>query len=213
MTATRFELLVKIRARPLPGCRPPELQEPPPRLQHAPPRLQHAGSAPETMSWTPGPRAVDHRTCQFEGWNRISRGLDHLRRPPDHLPDPPNTFAGGRLIGGDDAGSTDLLLKKEDGTTVLSYSNPRADFWDTTVDFVRPRWAATAASAPAPARSSTTTCASSAAAPTARPPAAVVSARLWRCGAGAVEAPFQSETQTGGTDSRVRAVMPGTPVV
>jgi hypothetical protein len=40
----------------------------------------------------------------------------------------------------DDAGSIDLLLKKEDGTTVLSYSNPRADFWDTTVDFVRPKW-------------------------------------------------------------------------
>jgi hypothetical protein len=40
----------------------------------------------------------------------------------------------------DDAGSIDLLLKKDDGTTVLSYSNPRADFWDTTVDFVRPKW-------------------------------------------------------------------------
>jgi hypothetical protein len=40
----------------------------------------------------------------------------------------------------DDAGSLDLLLKKDDGSTVLAYKNDKADMWDTTVDFVRPKW-------------------------------------------------------------------------
>jgi hypothetical protein len=39
-----------------------------------------------------------------------------------------------------DAGSVNLLLKKDDGTVVMSYTNNNADFWDTTVDFVRPKW-------------------------------------------------------------------------
>ena len=34
----------------------------------------------------------------------------------------------------------DILLKKDDGTVVLSYTNDNIDLWDTTVDFVRPKW-------------------------------------------------------------------------
>jgi hypothetical protein len=39
-----------------------------------------------------------------------------------------------------DQGSLAFTLKKDDGTTILSYSNDNADMWDTTVDFVRPKW-------------------------------------------------------------------------
>jgi hypothetical protein len=39
-----------------------------------------------------------------------------------------------------DAGSISLLLKKEDGSTVLAYDNKNIDLWDTDVDFVRPKW-------------------------------------------------------------------------
>jgi hypothetical protein len=38
-----------------------------------------------------------------------------------------------------DAGSLSLLLKKDDGTTVLSINN-NMDLWDNDVDFVRPKW-------------------------------------------------------------------------
>jgi hypothetical protein len=39
-----------------------------------------------------------------------------------------------------DAGSLSFSLKKDDGTEVLAYSNDNVDMWDTTVDFVRPKW-------------------------------------------------------------------------
>jgi hypothetical protein len=39
-----------------------------------------------------------------------------------------------------DQGAVSLTMKKDDGTVVLSYVNNSADFWDTTVDFVRPKW-------------------------------------------------------------------------
>jgi hypothetical protein len=39
-----------------------------------------------------------------------------------------------------DQGSLSILLKKDDGSTVLSYTNNSIDMWDTTVDFVRPKW-------------------------------------------------------------------------
>jgi hypothetical protein len=39
-----------------------------------------------------------------------------------------------------DQGSLSILLKKDDGSTVLSYTNNGIDMWDTTVDFVRPKW-------------------------------------------------------------------------
>jgi hypothetical protein len=39
-----------------------------------------------------------------------------------------------------DAGSISLLLKKDDGTVVLSYTNNNIDLLDPGVDFVRPKW-------------------------------------------------------------------------
>jgi len=39
-----------------------------------------------------------------------------------------------------DAGSINLSLKRDDGTVALSYVNNNADFWDTNVNFVRPKW-------------------------------------------------------------------------
>ena len=39
-----------------------------------------------------------------------------------------------------DAGKLALSLTKDDGTVVLSYDNNSIDMWDTTVDFVRPKW-------------------------------------------------------------------------
>jgi hypothetical protein len=38
------------------------------------------------------------------------------------------------------AGAVALLLKKEDGSVLLDYTNNNADMWDTNVDFVRPKW-------------------------------------------------------------------------
>jgi hypothetical protein len=38
------------------------------------------------------------------------------------------------------AGTIALVLKKEDGSELLNYSNNNADMWDTNVDFVRPKW-------------------------------------------------------------------------
>ncbi len=39
-----------------------------------------------------------------------------------------------------DQGSLAFTLKKDDGTVVMSYANDNFDMWDTTVDFVRPKW-------------------------------------------------------------------------
>jgi hypothetical protein len=39
-----------------------------------------------------------------------------------------------------DVGSLALLLKKDDGSTVMSFSNDNVRTWDATVDFVRPKW-------------------------------------------------------------------------
>ncbi len=52
-----------------------------------------------------------------------------------------NTWINARVtIVFADAGSLSLSLTRDDGTVVLSYSNDRIDMWDTTVDFVRPKW-------------------------------------------------------------------------
>jgi hypothetical protein len=40
----------------------------------------------------------------------------------------------------DDAGSLSLSIKKDDGTSVMSYTNNSVDMWDNDVDFVRPKW-------------------------------------------------------------------------
>jgi hypothetical protein len=39
-----------------------------------------------------------------------------------------------------DAGSIFLLLKKDDGTMVLSYRNDNIDLLDPGVEYVRPKW-------------------------------------------------------------------------
>ena len=39
-----------------------------------------------------------------------------------------------------DVGALALLLKKDDGSTVMSFSNDNVRTWDATVDFVRPKW-------------------------------------------------------------------------
>jgi hypothetical protein len=37
-------------------------------------------------------------------------------------------------------GTVALSLKKDDGSTVLTYNGTNVDMWDTNVDFVRPKW-------------------------------------------------------------------------
>jgi len=39
-----------------------------------------------------------------------------------------------------DAGTFSMALKRDDGSTVASYTNNGIDMWDATVDFVRPKW-------------------------------------------------------------------------
>jgi hypothetical protein len=52
-----------------------------------------------------------------------------------------NTWLNAQVtIHFDDAGSLALSIKKDDGTQVLGYTNNSVDMWDTTVDFVRPKW-------------------------------------------------------------------------
>ena len=38
------------------------------------------------------------------------------------------------------AGTVALVLKKDDGSELLNYTNDNADMWDANTDFVRPKW-------------------------------------------------------------------------
>jgi hypothetical protein len=39
-----------------------------------------------------------------------------------------------------DPGSMTITLTKDDGQVVVSYENPNIDMWETSTDFVRPKW-------------------------------------------------------------------------